>query len=823
MRIGILLCAGILSVYGCQKGPKQETGNRNEYPEVSGIYPHLAFYNEEDECGTGAVVPWADRLWVVTYGPHLPYGSSDMLYEITPDLEAIARPESLGGTPAGRFIHRESDQLFIGPYAIGADRAVRPIPYEIMPGRLTGLARHLFGPQNKIYAATMEEGFYEVDVHSLVVRTIQPDAHLLQEQDYGTYLPGAHGKGLYSGQGVLIYTNNGESSQEALERFDAESGSLMEWNGSHWKLIRRNQFTEVTGPGGIYGNPDPENDPLWSIGWDHKSLLLGVRVASSGTWHFYRLPKASHSYDGAHGWNTEWPRIRDVGMKDYPDYLMTMHGMFWRFPPGFTTSLSAGIRPRSAYLKVIGDFTRWNDRLVMGCDDAARREFLNKRGVKGELAGPGQSNSNLWFLEPERLDQLGPTHAEGGIWQDEEVRSGEPSDPFLIAGWPSRVCWIHHSHSHPVSFTFEADRDGNGKWRPLFTLSLDPGRDTMLHIPEEEKIEWIRVRPGQNAEVTLHFCFSGKDSRGTEPDSIFQGLAGVGEREVSGGLLYALGEGEKALGMAGVGYRSGESFHTGYYELNGGLRLNRVNHPEREAFIQDHLAIPTGMITADSSSVLVVDDRGRRWRLPLGDQRYTDLTEKGVLRLSREVVTERDLFSCHGTFYELPAENADGFAKIRPISSHSFRINDYCSFRGLMVISGVSTGYNGSNPRIIRSGEGDGVLWVGAIDDLWKLGRPRGHGGPWLNTPLMAGEVSDPYLIGFYDERSLELTHRESYPVTFVVEADPVGNGHWMHYLTFRVPPGEKVCHRFPGYFQARWIRFRVNEPSTATAILEYH
>ncbi|MFM7742100.1 MAG: hypothetical protein ACKO8X_01200, partial [Verrucomicrobiota bacterium] len=45
--------------------------------EWSGIYPELAYFNNEGECGTGAVVPWADRLWVITYGPHLPYGSSD--------------------------------------------------------------------------------------------------------------------------------------------------------------------------------------------------------------------------------------------------------------------------------------------------------------------------------------------------------------------------------------------------------------------------------------------------------------------------------------------------------------------------------------------------------------------------------------------------------------------------------------------------------------------------------------------------------------------------------------------------------------------------
>jgi hypothetical protein len=72
---------------------------------VSGIYPSLAMFNNEGECGTGAVVPWADRLWVITYGPHLPFGSSDKLYEITPDLKQIVRPESVGGTPANRMIH----------------------------------------------------------------------------------------------------------------------------------------------------------------------------------------------------------------------------------------------------------------------------------------------------------------------------------------------------------------------------------------------------------------------------------------------------------------------------------------------------------------------------------------------------------------------------------------------------------------------------------------------------------------------------------------------------------------------------------------------
>jgi hypothetical protein len=87
---------------------------------------------------------------------------------------------------------------------------------------------------------------------------------------------------------------------------------------------------------------------------------------------------------------------------------MTMHGTFWRFPKTFSAAQAAGIRPRSTYLKVIGDFCRWDDRLVFGCDDAAKSEFLNTRQAKGVLQPPGQSQSNLWFADPQLLDQLGP-------------------------------------------------------------------------------------------------------------------------------------------------------------------------------------------------------------------------------------------------------------------------------------------------------------------------------------------------------------------------------------------------------------------------------
>src|SRR4029079_19102043 len=134
------------------------------------------------------------------------------------ELKLTIRPESVGGTPAGRLIHRESQQLFIRPYAIDKDRNVRVITPQERPGRLTGIARHLTDPAGKVYYATMEEGFYEVDVKTLAVKELYPDANGLKGGHGGPLLPGYHGKGLYSGQGRLVYANNGELSPEAQRR-----------------------------------------------------------------------------------------------------------------------------------------------------------------------------------------------------------------------------------------------------------------------------------------------------------------------------------------------------------------------------------------------------------------------------------------------------------------------------------------------------------------------------------------------------------------------------------------------------------------------------
>ena len=148
-----------------------------KYKSISGIYPHLSMWNSEGECGTGAVVPWAGKLWAITYGPHVVYESDDRLYEIDKNLDRAIRPESLGGTHANRLVHEASKQLVIGCYFIDEKGNVRAIDREKMAGRLTGTARLQTDDKNKVFFATMEEGLYEVDVNTLDVREIIRDGN----------------------------------------------------------------------------------------------------------------------------------------------------------------------------------------------------------------------------------------------------------------------------------------------------------------------------------------------------------------------------------------------------------------------------------------------------------------------------------------------------------------------------------------------------------------------------------------------------------------------------------------------------------------------
>jgi len=525
------------------------------------------------------------------------------------------------------------------------------------------------------------------------------------------------------------------------------------------------------------------------------------------------LPKGSHSYDGAHGWNTEWPRIRDIGEKEF---LMTMHGTFWKFPKDFTPQKSAGIIPRSNYLKVNGDFCEWQGKVVLGCDDTAKSEFLNKRKAKGEIAPP-RSQSNLWFVEHAQLDQLGAPIGRGAVWLNDAVKAQQASDAFLFHGYDQRALHLAHGEKTDVEFLIEVDLLGDGVWVPLQKITAAPGRLNTRIFKTQDSGAWVRLTPLSDcAKVTATFTY-GSAPRHLQADGAqFAGISSETSLSATGGLIRALNDDALSLSMVATDAK-GEP--KGYYTMTADMKL--VPHADAAAYqyAKDHTKLGDKPYRIDAASALIIDDKGRRWRFPKGPESYANGGLFGNARVAREVATERDLLNLAGTFYELPAENAGGFAMARPVTTHNRMIHDFCSWHGLLLLSGIDA-QTSDNRHIIRSSDGKAALWAGVIDDVWKLGKPRGEGGPWNNTSVKAGQPSDPYLMTGYDRKTMTL--HSDVDTMIIVEVDISGFGDWVTYQKLPLKAGVPLDHSFAEGFSAYWIRFSSDRDAVTSAQLRY-
>ena len=125
----LIIMLSLSAAAACAIG--SEARDQSHRTQVSGVLPHLAMvadHSPRSEAGIGGLMPWANKLWAITYVAHLAgTGSGTGLYEIDANLNLRRRPESVVGTYANRLIHGGSNQLIIGPYVIDTQGTVRLI------------------------------------------------------------------------------------------------------------------------------------------------------------------------------------------------------------------------------------------------------------------------------------------------------------------------------------------------------------------------------------------------------------------------------------------------------------------------------------------------------------------------------------------------------------------------------------------------------------------------------------------------------------------------------------------------------------------------
>ena len=457
------------STLGLMLASAAEASAQSFFPGLPNLGVRADTGPPRSESGVGALMPWADALWAVTYNSHKANTGTGLgLYRIAPDLsmELVHRSD---GTHANRFVHTHSNQLFIGPYAIDARGKFRVIE-ALLGERLTATMAHLTDPVNRVYMLTMEGKFYEMDVASLQPRLLYNLTEVLQIRQQ------PHFKGGFTGQGRAVVANNTYSAWNERE------GRLAEWEGQAWRILSHKPHMECAGR-------DNMGNAVFTTGWDEASALFTVLI--DGAWRHYRLPKASHTFDQF--WQTEWTRIREV---ETERFLMDCHGMFYELSPAIFEKSVWGVRPISTHLRVIPDYCSFRGLLVLGGNENTPNGDVNPL--------QGQPQSGLWFGKTDDLWRFGKPQGWGGPWRFTSVHAGAASDPFLMTGFEHKV--LHLKTDRNASFRVEVDFLGTGDWELYSELKV-PGY-TYHVFPEGFSAHWVRLVAKTDCTATAEFLYT---------------------------------------------------------------------------------------------------------------------------------------------------------------------------------------------------------------------------------------------------------------------------------------------------------------------------
>ncbi len=422
------------------------------------------------ECGVGALMPWADALWAVTYNSHkIGTGYGLGLFRIDEKLNS-ERVHVHNGTHANRLIHRESNQCFIGPYVIDASGNWKHIP-ELDDHRLTSTFRHLSDPANRVYHMTMEGLLLEMDVRDLKPRVL---FDLVKDMKIAKR---PHFKGGYTAQGRIAVANNG------FYAFGENGAGLFEYDGKAWNKLSGKPHMDVMARQDL-------GQVLFATGWDEASVLFWALV--DGKWQKYRLPKATHAMSQA--WQTEWMRIREV---ETEHFLMDIQGMFYELQPLPFEGRIWGVKPICQHLRIIPDYCAYRGLFTVGGNQTTPNNDNN--------AVVGQPQSGVWFGKTDDLWSWGKPAGWGGPWWKAAIRKGEPSDPFLLTGFERKM--LHISADRAAVFDVEIDFMGSGEWHKYEQVKV-PVEGYAKHVfPDAFSAHWIRLTPQADCTATAAFFF----------------------------------------------------------------------------------------------------------------------------------------------------------------------------------------------------------------------------------------------------------------------------------------------------------------------------
>lgn len=439
--------------------------------------------NNMSECGVGALIPWADRLYYSTYLAMPGDGAGTRIGYIDRNWadHTVLTTDSIH---AARFIHHETEQLCLGCCIIETDGTVHTIS-TLVNVRVTGFCRHLVTPTTNVYAITMEGKLYDVDLVAYTATQIM-DVKTKLSQTLVHYKACWTYAAPFASISRVLMASNVQSNATA-----ANSGALVAVDpvGDTASVKLQESCIEVC------GQTYPSNGgATFVIGKDARSPFLGVMMSNNTTVYKYRLPQWTKAQD----WyiTQEWMRIRPVTTERF---VMNAFGTWYNVSSWLAHSGATGtpetfgtpgtdypiVEPISRYVDTVTDFCVFNGKFAIGTN--------NMSPQNGSFPNAGQPTSAIKFGDIEDLWDGGKPIGKGYFWYKNSVTDGTSSDPMLIRGYDKKSVQVYNGSDSSITMTISIV-DYSDTYT-LTTLVVDAGAFGTYQFPDGCGGDWVKLTP----------------------------------------------------------------------------------------------------------------------------------------------------------------------------------------------------------------------------------------------------------------------------------------------------------------------------------------
>lgn len=437
--------------------------------------------SNHSECGVGALIPWADRLYYSTYLAMPNDGSGTKIGYIDANF-ADHTVLTTNGIHTARYIHADTNQLCIGCCVIEADGTSHTIN-DFVLRRISGFAAHIVSPATKVYAITMEGVIYEVDLTTY-------SATLLLDVTTALGLTKKHFKACWTYAAPFAVTDRllMASNVQTDPVTAANSGALVAVDMVALTASVKLQSSCIEVAGNYYtGN----GGFVFIIGKDHKSPFLGVMRNNNAEVYKYRFPSPNKSQD----WyiSQEWMRIRPVTTERM---MMNAFGMWFHLSTWLANASAAGIEntgsvgtsypilePIARYIDTITDFCVFNGKFAIGTNNMSLHN--------GAFPNSGQPNSAIKFGDIEDIWKGGKPTGKGYIWYKEATTTGTNSTAMLIRGYDKKTLHFYNQGAAAVNVAVKIV-----SYSDVYTLAtVAVAQNTLVtySIPDGVGADWMHL------------------------------------------------------------------------------------------------------------------------------------------------------------------------------------------------------------------------------------------------------------------------------------------------------------------------------------------